>query len=78
MSVTRWCPVSSARSAQKFGGKNKKKKNNMIQRGRGSAGDEGFRVLLLSGIQNFVSFARGGGFEERGEGNAREKFRGEG
>ena len=29
---TRWCPVSSARSAQKFGGKNKKKKkkkNNM-------------------------------------------------
>ena len=24
MSVTRWCPVSRARSAQKFGGKNKK------------------------------------------------------
>ena len=31
MTGTRWCPVSSARSAQKFGGKNKKKKkkNNM-------------------------------------------------
>ena len=49
-----------------------------FQRGRGSAGYEGFRVLLLSGIQNFVPFARSGGFEERGEGNAREKFSGEG
>ena len=29
MSGTRRCPVSSARSAQKFGGKNKKKKKNM-------------------------------------------------
>ena len=35
-------------------------------------------MLLLFGIQNFVSFVRGGGFEDRGEGNVQEEFSGEG
>ena len=37
MTGTRRCPVSSARSAQKFGGKNKTKKNNMRKRKRGNS-----------------------------------------
>ena len=43
MSGTRRCPVSSARSVQKFGGKNKKKKNkNMNSRKRGNSDYDAF------------------------------------